>query len=99
MTRTVFVVLVTLVALPFSVPSVVAQPVPEGGMRGLTGIEIVVEDLIPEASLDGLTKTDLVKAVENRLRQAGVTLTPDAIGVADLYVNVNMTTGSGIFIY
>ncbi|SUZ70142.1 uncharacterized protein METZ01_LOCUS22996, partial [marine metagenome] len=49
-------------------------------MRGLTGIEIVVEDLIPEASLDGLTKTDLVKAVENRLRQAGVALTPDAIG-------------------
>ena len=62
MTRTVFVVLVTLVALPFSVPSVVAQPVPagSGGMRGLTGVEIVVEDLIPEASLDGLTKADLV---------------------------------------
>ena len=101
MTRRVFVVLVTLVALPFSVPSVVAQPVlaGSGGMRGLTGIEIVVEDLIPEASLDGLTKNDLVEAVENRLRQAGVTLTPDAIGGAYLYVNVNMTTGSGIYIY
>ena len=101
MTRNVFVVLVTLVALPFSVPTVAAQPVlaNSGGMRGLTGIEIVVEDLIPEASLDGLTKNDLVEAVENRLRQAGVTLTPDAIGGAYLYVNVNMTTGSGIYIY
>ena len=101
MTRNVFVVLVTLVALPFSVPTVAAQPVlaNSGGMRGLTGIEIVVEDLIPEASLDGLTKNDLVEAVEYRLRQAGVTLTPDAIGGAYLYVNVNMTTGSGIYIY
>ncbi len=68
-------------------------------LRGLTGFELVVEDLIPEAPLDGLTAADLLSTVEARLREAGFSLRPDSGGDAYLYVNVNMTVGSGIYIY
>ena len=68
-------------------------------LRGLTGFELVVEEMIPEATLDGLSRTDLHSAVEARLREAGFNLRPDGAGDAYLYVNVNMTSGSGIYIY
>ena len=102
MTRTGAVILATLVALPLLVSPVSAQVVrtDRASMRGLTDFEIVVEDLIPEAQLDGLTKDHLLEAVENRLRLAGFVLAADSTGGgAYLYVNVNMTVGSGIYIY
>ena len=68
-------------------------------LRGLTGFELFVEELIPEAPLDGLAAEDLTTAVEARLREAGFSLQSDSGGSAYLYLNVNMTTGSGIYIY
>ncbi|MCH2278637.1 MAG: hypothetical protein MK358_07160, partial [Vicinamibacterales bacterium] len=100
MTRTGAVILATLVALPLLVSPVSAQVVrtDRASMRGLTDFEIVVEDLIPEAQLDGLTKDHLLEAVENRLRLAGFVLAADSTGGGGyLYVNVNMTVGSGIY--
>ena len=102
MTRTGAVILATLVALPLLVSPVSAQVVrtDRASMRGLTDFEIVVEDLIPGAQLDGLTKDHLLEAVENRLRLAGFVLAADSTGGGGyLYVNVNMTVGSGIYIY
>ena len=82
MTRTGAVILATLVALPLLVSPVSAQVVrtDRASMRGLTDFEIVVEDLIPEAQLDGLTKDHLLEAVENRLRLAGFVLAADSTG-------------------
>ena len=91
----------TLVALLFSTAPAAAQAVrtDRASLRGLAGFEVVVEDLIPEAPLDGLTGDQLLDVVRDRLRAAGFPLTADPGGGAYLYINVNMTTGSGIYIY
>ncbi|MAG72323.1 MAG: hypothetical protein CL471_18830 [Acidobacteria bacterium] len=91
----------TLVALLLSTSPASAQAVraDRASLHDLAGVEVVVEDLIPEAPLDGLTKDQLLEAARDRLRAAGFPLTADTGGGAYLYINVNMTTGSGIYIY
>jgi hypothetical protein len=41
-------------------------------LRGLAGVEVLVEDLTPEAEADGLWKTAIQTDVELKLRQAGI---------------------------
>ena len=41
-------------------------------LRGLKGVEVVVENLNPDAERDGLYKTSIQTDVELRLRQAGI---------------------------
>ena len=55
-------------------------------LTGLTTLSVVVEDLAPVAQKNGLTQAALETEVERRLRQAGVSVTPDAD--AYLYVHV-----------
>jgi type IV pilus biogenesis protein CpaD/CtpE len=56
-------------------------------LTGLTPISVVVEELSPVAQKNGLTSAALQTDVERRLRQAGISLTPDA----DAYLYVHVT--------
>ena len=55
-------------------------------LTGLTTLSVVVEDLAAVAQKNGLTQVALETEVERRLRQAGISITPDAD--AYLYVHV-----------
>ena len=41
-------------------------------LRGLKGVQVVVEDMDPDVERDGLTKSQLQTDVELRLRKAGI---------------------------
>jgi hypothetical protein len=56
-------------------------------LKGVTIIEVVVEEMDPVAERDGLTRSQLRTDVELRLRQAGITVGPTLTG--HLYVNVD----------
>lgn len=55
-------------------------------LKGLHGVEVVVESLEAEAEKHGLTKKALQTAVELRLRQHGIKVNP---GEPFLYIHVN----------
>ena len=56
-------------------------------LTGLTPISVVVEELPAIAEKSGLTTASIQADVERRLRQAGITLSPDA----DAYLYVHVT--------
>ena len=56
-------------------------------LAGLTPISVVVEDLSPIAEENGLTTAAVQGDVSRRLRQAGISVTPDA----DAYLYVHVT--------
>src|SRR5207247_8061657 len=56
-------------------------------LTGLSPISVVVEELSPVAQKNGLTAASVQTDVERRLRQAGISLTPDA----DAYLYVHVT--------
>lgn len=56
-------------------------------LAGLTPISVVVEGLAPIAEKSGLTSAALESDVEKRLKQAGISVTPDA----DAYLYVHVT--------
>lgn len=56
-------------------------------LAGLTAISVVVEDLGPAATSNGVQGGDLQKELERRVRQSGITITPDA----DAYLYVQIT--------
>ena len=85
------------VILTSSLPSSGQVPASRRSLAGLDSFEVTVEHLLEDATLDGLTSALIEEAVETKLRQAGFTLAPS--GSEYLYVNVNMTFGSGIYIY
>lgn len=65
-------------------------------LQGLNGIKVLVEDLAPEVEREGLAKDPLQKAIEERVRAAGIkVLTQEEAantpGEPYLYVNVNVT--------
>jgi hypothetical protein len=62
-------------------------------LTGLTPLSVVVEGLPPIAQSNGLTNAALQTDVERRLRQAGISLTPDAD--AYLYVHVTIADPGG----
>jgi hypothetical protein len=67
-------------------------------LRGLQGVRVLIEDLEPEIERSGLTKNQLQKDVEGKLRDAGIkTLTQEECsktpGEPYLYVNINLNAG------
>ena len=97
--NTVLARLVLLVSLAAAGPAAAQQPANTArqSLQGLADVEVVVEALIEDAEIDGLTDDGLQSAVEARLRQVGFALTPS--DAAYLYVNVNMTFGSSLYVY
>jgi hypothetical protein len=75
-------------------------------LRGLQGIEVLMENIAPEAEPDGLTTRQVQTDVELRLRQSGIRVlsreegrtTP---GRPSLYINVNTSKrdGRGFYAY
>src|SRR5207253_7082964 len=61
--------------------------VERASLTGLPTISIVVEDLPSVAQTNGLTAAALQADVEKRVRQAGISITPDA----DAYLYVHVT--------
>jgi len=62
-------------------------------LTGLSPISVVVEELSAVAQKNGLTAASVQTDVERRLRQAGISLTPDAD--AYLYVHVTVADPGG----
>jgi hypothetical protein len=62
-------------------------------LTGLTPISLVVEELSPVAQKNGLTTATVQADAERRLKQAGISLTPDAD--AYLYVHVTVADPGG----
>jgi hypothetical protein len=62
-------------------------------LTGLTPISVVVEDLSSVAQKNGLATATVQADVERRLRQAGISLTPDAD--AYLYVHITVADPGG----
>ena len=62
-------------------------------LTGLTPISVVVEELSAVAQKNGLTAAAIQPDVEKRLRQAGISLTPDAD--AYLYVHITIADPGG----
>jgi hypothetical protein len=58
-------------------------------LTGLTSLSVVVEDVSAAAGKSGLVGATLQADVERRLRQAGISLTPDS----DAYLYVRVTVG------
>jgi hypothetical protein len=63
-------------------------------LKGLTTLDVVIEELTPEAERDGVTKSQLQTDVELRLREAGLRVVSD--GAASLYVNVSPLRLAGL---
>ena len=74
-------------------------------LRGLAGVEVVVESLDPEAEQDGLHNSQLQTDIELRLRKVGIKVEsgPKALnipGMPTLYVNINtIKKESGSYAY
>ena len=75
-----------LVGLP-AVAAAADSQIERASLTGLTTISVVVEELAPIAEKNGLTTVALQTSVERRLRQAGISVTPDA----DAYLYVHVT--------
>jgi hypothetical protein len=76
-----------LVALPSSRAGASDTATDRASLTGLTVMSVVVEDLGPLASKAGLSTDTMTREVEARLKNAGLTITPDA----DAYVYVHVT--------
>jgi hypothetical protein len=67
-------------------------------LKGLKGVQVLVESLEAEVEQGGLTKTSIQTDVELKLRQAGITVLTAAESMAApgspyLYINVNTQGG------
>jgi hypothetical protein len=79
---------------------VAAQESRRRSLRGLQGVEVVVEDMTSMANRYGLTRPQVQTDVEFRLHRAGIrVLTPDEVdsspGGSHLYININTVFGDG----
>ena len=87
---TAVVALVSLILLPGVSHALTPK---QQALVGLKGVEVVVEDIRPEAERLGLTEAQIQTDVELRLRKAGVRVltakeSDETPGVPFLYVNV-----------
>jgi len=78
------ILVATCVLISTNVPAWADTPWQRAGLKGIKEVEVVVEDMSPEAEKDGLTRDQLQTDVELRLRKAGIRVTSGA--VAFLYV-------------
>ena len=91
------IAIVALLGLVSSLFALNSEP-NRASLRGLQGVKVLIEDLIPEVERSGLTKDQLQSLVETKLRKAGIkALTQEeclaAPGEPYLYVNINLNTG------
>jgi hypothetical protein len=73
-------------------------------LRDLTGVEVVVEQVRPEAEQDGLSANQMKSQVETLLNEAGIrVLTPQERltqpGHAYLYISVNTVKAASMYSY
>jgi len=74
-------------------------------LRGVLEVQVICENLSPDARLAGVTRDHLETVIENRLRRAGVGIVDDIQAakrrVPSLYVAVNVSSviGENSFIY
>ena len=86
--------LLALMLVTCSIPAFAGDsPVDRVTLTGLSPISVVVEELSAVAQKNGLTAASVQTDVERRLRQAGISLTPDAD--AYLYVHVTVADPGG----
>lgn len=67
-------------------------PFEQATLRGITTVQVVVEDLNPDGARDGLTKYQISTDVELRLRRAGVKV---GASRTSLYVQATLLPGTG----
>jgi hypothetical protein len=60
------------------------------GLRGISAVSVVIENLSPRAAKNGLTQDAIRTDVELRLRMAGMKVVPLDQPVPYIYVNVNV---------
>jgi hypothetical protein len=82
-------VLVVALMGPATMASASDSEAERASLTGLTSLSVVVEDLAAAAGKSGLAGATLQADVERRLRQAGISLTPDS----DAYLYVRVTVG------
>jgi len=68
-------------------------------LKGMTGVQVLVEELSPEAENAGLTTGQLHADVERQLQQSGIAVVAPATLAPDLYVNVNVIRVSALPLY
>ena len=98
-------VLVVLLGLSVAPSWATDSQAARDSLRGLPGVNVLIEDLKPEVERAGLTKTQLQTDVELRLRQSEIRVLTkqeqrSVIGQPYVYVNVNVLLGlSGLAVY
>lgn len=73
------------------------------GLRGLTGVNVFVESLHPEAERLGLTRQTVKKTVEKRLRRMGIKVLgqpkPPAMSTFHVVLNTFYLKPKGLLVY
>ncbi len=87
-----------IAVLLFSVPAWADTPGQRATLKGIKAVAVAVEDTHADAERDGLTRNRLQSDVEQRLRQAGITVDNDAPGILAVYVNT-LKIESGFYVY
>ncbi len=87
-----------IAVLLFSVPAWADTPGQRATLKGIKAVAVAVEDTNATAERDGLTRNRLQSDVEQRLRQAGITVDNDAPGILAVYVNT-LKIESGFYVY
>jgi hypothetical protein len=67
-------------------------------LKGIKAVAVVVEKMRADAERDGLTRNQLQTDVEQRLRQAGITVDNQAPGFLAIFVNT-LKVESGFYVY
>lgn len=91
MTRLSRLVMVLLVAA--NAATAVDAGFSRASLKGLKGVQVLVEPLQTEVEQGGLNKASIQTDVELKLRQAGITVLTEE-GTPYLYIDVNTSSGS-----
>jgi hypothetical protein len=84
--------------LLLDIPAWADTPGERATLKGIEAVAVVVEDTNADAARDGLTRDQLQSDVEQRLRQAGITVDNHALGVLAVFVNT-LKIESGFYAY
>lgn len=87
-----------IASLLLDIPAWADTPGQRATLKGIKAVAVVVEDTHATAERDGLTRKQLQTDVEQRLRQAGITVDNEAPGVLAVYVNT-LKIESGFYAY
>ena len=86
-------------ALALAAPAAAQQDVERENLTDIRDVNVVVADLADDVERAGLTRRELLDAVERRLDECGVPL-GSSRQAADLYVNITTHRGStGLYAY